>query len=216
MQRQNNNMDEKKEVSNMESKNVNKDDKVTDELKPEIKKPAVKKAKVKSWIALILVNFIMLTLSIFMLASLPKKAAELNKVRSDEEKVIESKKVDITGLEYKPTKDSVDKLLGYYPEELGLINFIETAEAIKGKGSIKNFYLVGENAVKDKTGAYGIPFIVEFEGSWETIGQSLQELQKLPYLIRAIDVKVETVDEKTISFKYGGFLYVSDKLAKTR
>ena len=209
-------MDEKDKSTNIENKNINKDKKDIDEQNPENYKPVVKKTKIKSWIVLLLVNFIMLAASIFILISLPKKAAELNKVRSDEEKVVESKKVDISGLEYKPTKDSVDKLLNYYPEELGLIKFIETVETMKEKGSIKNFSLVGEGAVKDKTGAYGIPFIVEFEGNWETIGLSLQELQKLPYLVRAIDVKVETVDEKTISFKYGGFLYVSDKLAKTR
>jgi len=209
-------MDEINELTNIESKNVGDANKSIDETKLKTIKPVVKKVKVKSWIALLLVDFIMLALSIFILVSLPNKAAELNKARSDEEKVIESKKVDITGLEYKPTKDTVDKLLSYYPEELGLINFIETVEDMNEEGSVKNFSIIGENAVKDKTGAYGIPFIVEFEGSWEKIGQSLQELQKLPYLIRAIDVEVDTVDEKTVSFKYGGFLYVSDKLAKTR
>jgi Tfp pilus assembly protein PilO len=209
-------MNEKDELANKENKNVQKDGKNIDGTKPETNKTAVKKTKIKSWIALLLVDIVMLATSTFMLVSLPKKASELNKTRSDEEKVIESKKVDVTGLEYKPTRDSVDKLLSYYPEELGLINFIETVEAMKEKGSVKYFSIVGENAVKDKTGAYGIPFIVEFEGGWETINQSLQELQKLPYLIRAIDVKVDTLDEKTVNFKYGGFLYVSDKLAKTR
>jgi hypothetical protein len=175
-----------------------------------------KKLSIKPWIYLLVVNIVLLAVSAFFIINLPKKAVDLNKARSDEQKVKESKNVDVTGLEYKPTKESVDKLNSFYLEEAGVIDFIESIETLKENGNVKNFSLVGQNAVKDKTGAYGIPFIVELEGGWEKINISLQELQKLPYLVRAIDVDVRVVDSSTINFKYGGFLYVSDKLAKTR
>lgn len=172
--------------------------------------------QVKSFIGLFIVDVLLLVASVFLIINLPKKATELNKARSEEQKVIESKKIDVTSLEYAPTKESVDRLSSFYPQEDGLIDFIEMIEVLKGDGKVKNFSLVGQDAVKDRTGAYGIPFIVEFEGSWEDINLSLQEFQKLPYLVRAVDIEIKLVDTKTINFKYGGFLYVSDKLAKTR
>ena len=172
--------------------------------------------RIKSWVMLLILNTILFGASLYFIVNLPKKAEELNKVRSDEQKVVESKKIDVTGLEYIPTKESVDKLNSYFPEEAGIINFIERLESLREEGYIKNFSLVGQNAVQDKTSAYGLPFIVEFEGSWENIEVSLQEFQKLPYLVRAINVEVKTLDENRINFKFGGFIYVSEKLAKTR
>lgn len=178
--------------------------------------PAKKIIKIKSLFLLLIIDLMLLAISIFFIVNLPKKATELNRVKSEEQKVKESKKIDITGLEYQPTKESVDKLIGYFPMEDGVIDFIEMVEVLKKNGQIKNFALVGQDAVKDKTGAFGIPFIIEIEDSWENINISLQEFQKLPYLIRAINVEARVINENIISFKYGGFLYVSDKLAKTR
>ncbi|KKR11645.1 MAG: hypothetical protein UT39_C0004G0004 [Candidatus Woesebacteria bacterium GW2011_GWA1_39_21] len=172
--------------------------------------------KNRSWILLLVIDLLMLGFSVFFIVSIPTKAEALNKARSDEQKVKESKNVDVTGLEYKPTKDSVDTLNSYYPEEAGLISFIEAVDKLKESGIIKNFSLVGKNAVKDKTGVYGIPFIIEIEGKWEDINANLQEFQKLPYLIRAVNVEANVIDLNIVNFKYGGFLYVSDKLAKTR
>lgn len=208
-------MEEKNINKNQAGKETKKDGSI---VKDTPKDEKVKKAglKIKSWILLLIIDFLMLIISTFFIVSLPKKAADLNKARSDEQKVKESKNIDVTGLEYKPTKDSVDKLNSYYPEEAGVIDFIEAIEVLKENGYVKNFSLVGADAVKDKTGAFGIPFVVEFEGDWGKINLSLQELQKLPYLMRAINVEARVVDENVINFKYGGFLYVSDSLAKTR
>jgi hypothetical protein len=205
-----------KEKSQEESKKVQKENLAKAEVKPEVARSGKKGIKIKPWVLLLFIDLLMLLVSVFFIVSLPKKAAELNKLRSDEQKVKESKNIDVTGLEYKPTKENVDKLESFYPEEGGLIDFIEMVEQLKKNGQVKNFSLVDQYAVKDKTGAFGIPFIIEFEGSWDNINVSLQEFQKLPYLIRAITIEAKVVDENVVNFKYGGFLYVSDKLAKTR
>ena len=87
--------------------------------------------KNRSWILLLVIDLLMLGFSVFFIVSIPTKAEALNKARSDEQKVKESKNVDVTGLEYKPTKDSVDTLNSYYPEEAGLISFIEAVDKLK-------------------------------------------------------------------------------------
>lgn len=199
-----------------EGEKTKRENPVKAEVKSEKSGSAERGRKMKPWIILLVVNVTMLMISVYFILSLPKKASDLNKLRSNEQKVKESKNIDVSGLEYKPAKDNVDKLTGFYPDEGGVIKFIEMVDGLKEKGQIKNFSLVGQDAVKDKTGAYGIPFIVELEGSWTDINLSLQEVQKLPYLIRAINVEVNVIDENTVNLKYGGFLYVSDKLAKTR
>lgn len=209
----------------MEEKNNIKTQELQEQKNPETsppkeivnqEKPVHKKIKIKSLAILLVIDAVILAISFYLISVLPKKASDLNKARSDEQKVVESKKIDVTGLEYQPTKESVDKLTSFYPEEAGLIDFIEMIEEMKKNNMVKNFQLVSSDAIKDKTGAYGIPFIIEFEGSWENVNLSLQDLQKLPYLIRAVSVETQVVDEGIINFKYGGFLYVSDKLAKTR
>ena len=172
--------------------------------------------KIKPWILLVVIDFLMLLMSGFIILELPKKAEELNKVRSEEQKIKESKNIDVNGLEYPPTKEKVNELNGYFPEEAGVIAFIESIEALREKGIARNFSLVAQDAVKDKTGSFGIPFIVYFEGSWENIDKSLQEFQDLPYLIRAVNVETEMIDNEIVILRYGGFLYVSEKLAKVR
>jgi hypothetical protein len=204
-----------------QKEDLNRDNQKKIEDKTDIKKADVVKTKkkgraIKPWIFLVVFNILMLLASVYLMTSLPKKAQQLNQVLSDEQKVKESKRVDVTGLEYQPTKESVEKLMRYFPEEPGVIDFMEAVEEMEEKGLLKNFSLASQDTVKDRTGAYGIPFVVEFEGTWESIGTSLQEFQKLPYLVRAINIEAAMVDEKTVIFKYGGFLYVSDKLAKTR
>lgn len=210
-------MDKKEQTKTQKVTKVEvQESKSISEKKVELIPVVKKKVRNKSLFLIFITDLVLLAIAIFFIVNLPKKAAELNQVKSEEQKVKESKKIDITGLEYQPTKESVDKLTGFYPMEDGVIDFIEMVEVLKDSGRIKNFALVGQDAVKDKTGAFGIPFIIEIEDSWENINISLQEFQKLPYLIRAINVEVRVIDENTISFKYGGFLYVSDKLAKTR
>ncbi len=210
-----NNMENKNTKQNSLSEKVNNADN-DQRMKNGDEKPAGKSVKIKPWIFLLVGNILMLGVMIFFIVDLPKKALELKNARNDEQKVVESKKVDVTGLEYQPTKESVDKLISFYPEEEGVIEFIKRMEKLQTEGVIRNFSLVSENAVKDRTGTYGIPFIAEFGGTWEDIGLSLTKFQQLPFMIRAINIEAKMLGSETADLKFGGFLYVSEKLAKNR
>lgn len=206
---------DKKEDQNSQKKQPEKKE-VQKNPVPENNLPKKAKFKINSRYILLAVNVILLAVSVFFIISLPKKAAALNQARSDEQKVKESKNVDVTGLENPAIKQKVDTLKNYYPEEPGLIKFIEQMDEMKSSGQIKDFSIVGKDPVKDKTGTYGIPFIAEIEGTWDEINLSLQAIQKLPYLVRGVNVEAKVIGTNDINFKYGGLLYVADDLAKTR
>lgn len=168
-------------------------------------------------IIMTVINFVGLLGLIFVLGLLPDKALELKVLRNLSLSSDQKSKVNTADLQIKTNIELADKLTQLYPDEVGLVEFVQEIERMKAEGKIINFSFVNKDVVKDKTKLLGIPFVVEFEGTWEQIDANLNELQTLPYLIRAITVDVKVKDgeeEGIINFKYGGFIYVGDELAK--
>ncbi len=191
-------------------------------LKPKLKpKPKKKRSKPKFFSNTILVgivNVVILVLLILILGMLPKKATELKRLRNLSLSSKAKSNVEIADLEIKSNIEKSDELKILFPDESGLVSFVEEIEKLKATGVAKKFSFANEDAVRDKTKSLGIPFIVEFEGTWEQIDKDLQALQKLPFLLRVITIETRQTkgDEDTnlIRFMYGGFIYVDESLAK--
>lgn len=202
--------------------NLNSKEEVKNTLdkKPETSPKPVKEVKKKAFITgHLLVGFINLVLIIvtfLILSNLSTKAADLKKIKNEELDALASLKVQPSDLEIKSNTEKIDKLNKLFPNESGLVNFVKEIEKLKTGGIIKGISFVSQEPVRDKTKYLGIPFVIEAEGSWEQIDASLGEIQKLPFLIRAVTVEVNVIDANLVNFKYGGFIYVDESLAKNR
>jgi Tfp pilus assembly protein PilO len=187
--------------------------------KPVIKKEKTTKKglKINFWIKdilLAIVNIAFIVALVFLLGELPKKALELKKLKNDELEASVKSKVQIAEYDLLSSGEKADDLAKLLPDDEGLIEFVKEIDKLKEAGLVTRFSFASEQAVKDNNKNFGIPLIIEFSGTWAQISDGLQRLEGLPYLLRAISIEVRKNQEGILSYKYGGFLYVSETLAK--
>lgn len=183
------------------------------------KKPAKKRglrARLLSKVGLVaMANLVGIVFAVLAVGNLPDKAAEFKKLRNMSISAEARSKVEIADLEIKSNIEKSDRLIALFPDETGLVNFVKEIEKLKLEGIVKTFSFANQEAVRDKTTILGIPFVIELEGTWDQIDASLQSLQRLEFLYRAITVQIEPKEEENlINFKYGGFIYVDESLGK--
>jgi hypothetical protein len=162
-----------------------------------------------------IINLLLFIALVFILKDLPEKATELRNLKTDELKseiVVfpESSKVDI----YKPKADELSDL---FLDEPGVVGFVDEVEKLKSEdGPFQRVVFASQKAVKDKTGSYGIPVVIELRGTWDALDQVMEQIDELPFLFRPAKILVEPLsgEEGLIDIKYGGFLYVDDRLGK--
>ncbi|MGD8744462.1 MAG: hypothetical protein PVJ52_02620 [Candidatus Woesebacteria bacterium] len=162
-------------------------------------------------------NLLLVGLLVFVLTKLPEKASELKRLKNLAISSDARSKVEIADLEIQSNIDKSDRLISLFPDEEGLVNFVQEVEKLKNEGAVKDFYFANEDAVKDKTRLFGIPFVIVFEGSWGEINRDLLAIERLNYLIRTVTVQLEVKESEegsTIEFDYGGFIYVNEQLGK--
>jgi hypothetical protein len=166
-------------------------------------------------IFLIVLNFIFVIVLAFILSKLPGKAKELKELINQELQAEKVGGTQLVNLEIENMKPKTEKLEALFPDERGLVDFVRDLDELKNQGFITNFNFASKEPVKDKTGLYGVPVIIEFRGSWSQIGEGLLRLQNLPFMFRAVKVETEFKPlESVIQLKYGGFLYVNENFGK--
>ena len=200
-------------------KRTSEADSVAEKL-PESSVKLDKNASRRWWIKdliLAVVNIAFLAALTILLGKLPNKAAELSQLKSTYTIAAAKREVEIAEFEIEESRLKAEALKKYFPDQSGLANFAAELDALRGEGLISSFSFASEDAIRDQTGYYGVPIVIRFLGNWELISQGLSRIGKLPYLIRAVNIEsAKTEEDNLIDFRYGGFLYVDESLAKTR
>ncbi len=177
-----------------------------------------KNLSVKWWlkdIVLAVVNLIFLLSLVVILGRLPQRANEFKQLRSTYVLEIEKSKIEVAEMEIESGKRVADELSDLFPDEAGLADFAKEMDTLKEEGLISGFIFASEQAVRDKTGSLGVPVVIRLRGSWILIGEGLAKIEELPFILRAVSIETEKIDEESvIDFKYGGFLYVDESFAK--
>jgi hypothetical protein len=162
-----------------------------------------------------IINLVSVILLVIILFKLPAKAKEYKAIRlenlgSDAAVNIEQNSID-------EAKEKVEVLQSLYLDESGVVDFVNDVESLKSEGgSILGVSFASQRAVKDKTGNYGVPVVIELSGSWSAIASDLQRIEKLSYLFRPVnlDIKRDVDDPNVIIFDYGIILYVNEELGE--
>jgi hypothetical protein len=161
-----------------------------------------------------IVNLISLALLVFILFQLPKRAEELKGLRTEEFLTSSNTSSELDGITRELEKSNEIKKM--FLDEAGLVGFVNEVEKLKGEGSsVQRVSFAGQLAIKDRTGNYGIPVVIDLVGDWQTIDKDLQRVDNLPFLYRAAKVNIERseLSPGVIEFKYGMFLYVDEKIS---
>lgn len=162
-----------------------------------------------------LINIISIILLIIILVRFPSKANELKNLRIEKIKSESGSSFEFSDIE--SHRNNAQALSKLFLEEPGIVDFVNSVEKLKAdEGAIKKISFASQKVLKDKTGNFGIPVVIELSGSWEAIKGDLKKIEELPFLFRAANIETKTTEEGVILFKYGGFLYVSDELGKNR
>lgn len=184
------------------------------------KEPEAKRFRLKSifWlkdITLGVVNLAFIVSLVVLLGKLPGQAKELKILRNASLNTAAKSSIEIAGLELEASREKAERINSLFPDDGGLIDFVNQIDALKEEGVISRFSFTSEEVIRDRTGYYGIPVFIEFTGSWGLVGEGLSSVQSLPYLLRAVGIQTEVKpEENLVIFKYGGFLYVDESLAK--
>ena len=162
-----------------------------------------------------LINIFAAMFLLITLQKLPSRAKELNNLKQSLFIAKQSVDVDIADFELKANQEKVDKLLALFPDDVGLVDFVQEIEKLKNAGALTNFTFANQIPVRDKTSYLGIPVAIELLGSWEAVGNDMKSLQELPFLLRPISTDLRRMNEEgNIMVKYGGFLYVDESMEK--
>jgi hypothetical protein len=97
-------------------------------------------------------------------------------------------------------------------DEEGFSSFASTLNSLKNEGTISEFSFLSETPTKDKAGLWGFPILIKSQGSQQSINAFLNKYDSLPYLKRAINVKLTVNEDSSLNLEYGGFIYVSENL----
>ena len=169
------------------------------------------------------INIISVIVLIVILFKFPTKAKELKKIRIEALKDEQSVSFEFDKISQAKTK--TDQIGDRYVDDSGVVDFVNDLEKIRNEnGVIKNVTFANQSPIKDKTGNYGIPVVIELQGNWEQIAADIGRIDLLPYIFRAVKIDVgkpklktgtqveETtvIDPNAVLFKYGIFLYFKE------
>ncbi len=160
-------------------------------------------------IILAVMNIFLIIFLIFIITKFPSKANELKKLRS--ESLINQRDFSPELQKIESYREKYDQIKKFFLDEQGVIDFINQTE------KVAKVSFVSQKPVKDISGNFGIPVVLEFSGSWEDVGKILKDIDTLPFLFRVVKVEAKRKEETNmIVFKYGIVLYVNENLGKNR
>lgn len=188
---------------------------------PDIPKHKVKPTKPPSalvkYAGIILLGLLDLValVSIFWITTkLPSTAREFNKLRVASEQATIKDATEIAKAELAALDKDTSELKSYYPNESGLVGFVQAMEGLK-QNSLVGYSFANKEPVKDATGTLAVPIILNFTGTWTQIDADLVTIQELPYLIRFVDIDSRQDPEtNVVDLSLGGFIYVSQDFTK--
>jgi hypothetical protein len=160
---------------------------------------------------LIIINVFSAIFLLILLTKLPGNAEELRTLRASDIQDEASLSFEFNRVNaHKNDSDALEKV---FLDESGVVTFVDSVEKLKSPASaIQGISFTAPKSVKDRTGNFGIPVVIEMSGSWEAIGNDLEKIQGLSFVYRPItfEAKPNFENPSMVDVKYGLFLYVKD------
>lgn len=161
-----------------------------------------------------IVNVISIVFLIILLIKLPDKATLLKQARNQNLKLNSSVAIDFATVS--DSKTMADTLQAMFLDDSGVVNFVGQVENLKSAdGTPAKVTFPSPKAIKDKTGNYGYPVIIELIGPMGQLKNQVSQIESLPFLLRPVNIEIDKTDKQDVEdLKYGGILYVAQGLVK--
>lgn len=163
------------------------------------------------------INLVTVIFLIVITYRFPVKSTELKNLRSENSRNESNITFEFTDIEN--SKERGQRLNKLFLDESGIVDFVNEVEKIKTKNrALNKVSFTRQKGVKDRSSNFGIPVVIELRGIQSLVEEDLTDLQSLPFLFRPVSVEIgrDTEDPLVLNFKYGGILYVIDRLGEDR
>ena len=164
----------------------------------------------KKIMIILTVNIVLLGSLVSLLGLISQKARQVQFLNSQIAATVSESEWETVIQELAISQREIKELAALFPDEVELIAFVKIIDQGKGSGLVTHFSFASDEPVKDKTGFVGIPLVIELSGTWSQVNQTLDEIQNLPFIVRAITVEITAVSESEFKARLGGILYVNE------
>ncbi|KKQ95806.1 MAG: hypothetical protein UV74_C0013G0411 [Candidatus Woesebacteria bacterium GW2011_GWB1_43_14] len=158
-----------------------------------------------------IINAVLVVVSLYLIVKLPVISSEINSLRS--EQVVRESQSDylVQKADIENNQSKISRLQQLFADDTALIQFVTSIDELREQGLVVEFSFLTNSAVDDKSGNQGIPILIKFQGDMGQINSSILEIEKLPYLLRPIDIELTKQPEGDYIFSYGAFLYLNSE-----
>lgn len=165
-------------------------------------------------ILLNLINILTLILLIVIITEIDDKAVELKQIKNENIRLSEN--YDYNSDQVNEDVQQAERLDKLFITDSGVIDFVSDVENLNESGAIRRVSFSSPDPVKDKSGSFGRPIIIQLRGNWNQIDQAMKNIHDLPYLFRPVRIEIERLSPEeggpgdAIEVGYGGLLYIKD------
>ncbi|MFC1649311.1 hypothetical protein ACFL2C_01180 [Patescibacteria group bacterium] len=177
---------------------------------------------------LTIINLVFLAIMFVLLGKFESMATKHNELRNKVADRTTTDDLSVLEFELEESYESSDRISDVFPNETGLLEFIDGVERMKNPGTVVGMSFSSKKPVKDRNGNVGIPVIIELEGLWGEILSDIEKTQEIPFMFKPVKLNTERelqieededgqiIRTNTIFATYGGFLYVDEEFSKNR
>jgi len=165
-------------------------------------------------IVLNVVNLLLLFSLFFILSRLPKKAEEVKQLRSKSFATQNESDAGVLKAELEKNQQTLDSIAQVFVDENRFLSFYSSISVLQQTGVISNLNLPVTSPVLDSNKNRGLPVSMIIKGSQAQVNEVLSFLNRLPYILRPVNVDMDVSLEKEITLRYGGFLYTDENFSK--
>ncbi len=163
---------------------------------------------------IVVLDFLLVIGTIILLTKGLASAQKLSELRSLEIKYDGLVTPEVVLSDLLENEKTIADLASVFIDEQGFIEYVEKLDALRAQGAVTKFSFVTQEPVKDKQGFFGLPLLLEFEGTGVEVEDALTKVQMLPVILKPIDVEIfDNKGEDKLIVKMSAFLYTNEKFS---
>ncbi len=159
------------------------------------------------FVAINVLNAILISLIFVLLSKLPGRAMEIKNLRNKQVQLQENTDLTVIEAELNTYSQEIGAVQNSFVNESDLLVFIEALDRLKRDGLLANFEFLAPSSVTSHKST-GFPILLTFSGDPEHVSLGISEFQKLSFLFKPVTAELSyNREDRNMEVKYGIFLF---------
>lgn len=161
-----------------------------------------------------IINLVLLVSLGFLLQKLPRDAEKVKELRSAQVVSHSENDIGVLQAELDKNKENIESISEVFVDDEKFLGFITSIDQLEASGVISNFSLPVTKPVLDSNKNLGLPVSMTFSGSLDQVNQAFAEVDKLPYILKPVNIDIDVLPDGRRTVRFGGFLYTNENFNK--